>query len=218
MRVSGLVAAVIIMLGARPAWAQDGPPRLLRGDVSGTLGWFNVNKSHIDTYDDWRNRSLFGGLGMGWYWTNHLKTDVEVGATTKIRVYAPTSIDIGGPRTLVPSTYHFGTRRVRVSQYYQFRDNQWFHPFLGMGVDIVNERVERHDEPLYIYDPVTRQSRLLRDRREYSDRTETRAFASASAGFKAYLSPRGFFLMDLRTTFDSRAEEVLLRFGFGVDF
>ena len=37
-------------------------------------------------------------------------------------------------------------------------------------------------------------------------------------GFKAYLTPRTFFNGDMRVTFASRAEDILFRIGFGVDF
>jgi len=208
----------IAAAGASPAWAQTPSGRLVRGDVSGTLGWFNINKTEIPAYSDWTHRTLFGGAGMGWYWTSHLKTEVEVGATRKIEIYSYRPVTDGGRTTIAPAIYQCGTRRLRFSQSYQFRDNQWFHPFVGGGLVIVRERIERRDEPAYTYDSVTRQSVLLRPARQYPVRTETRTFAAVSGGFKAYMTPRGFFLTDLRTTFDSRAEEVVLQVGFGVDF
>jgi hypothetical protein len=40
----------------------------------------------------------------------------------------------------------------------------------------------------------------------------------AATGFKAYLAQRAFFRSDLRFAFRDGLEDVLLRFGFGVDF
>ena len=46
-----------------PLFAQDtgSPPRLMRGDVSGTVGWLSTNKGDLtyDFYTDWQSQAAF---------------------------------------------------------------------------------------------------------------------------------------------------------------
>ena len=49
-------------------------------------------------------------------------------------------------------------------------------------------------------------------------RTDIFVSLFVSAGFTAYLTQRGFFRSDLKVTLRDGVDEVLLRFGFGVDF
>ena len=46
--------------------------------------------------------------------------------------------------------------------------------------------------------------------------TEVRPFVAT--GFKAYMTQRAFFRSDVRVGVRDGVDEVLLRFGFGVDF
>jgi hypothetical protein len=209
-------AAVLLLWTASAASGQDREP-LARGDVTGTIGWIAVNTTGLESYRNWHGQGFFAA-GAGWYWTDHLKTDVEIGTSTTTETYSAVPIDVGGQRQFAPSYVRFGSARVALVQRYQFGRNQWFHPTLGGGVDIVRERYSRRDEPFYAYDQVTRQSRLLRTAVRHPEEHETAVHALAVGGFKAYVTPRAFFLADMRVTFASRAEDILFRVGFGVDF
>jgi hypothetical protein len=127
-------------------------------------------------------------------------------------------VDIDGQQQYASSRNRFSSRRVALIQRYQFGRNRWFHPSLGAGIDVVRESSSRHDEPIVAYDQFTRQSRVVRQAIEHPDEHHTGARALIVGGFKAYLTPRTFFLSDMRVTFASRAEDVLVRVGFGVDF
>jgi hypothetical protein len=211
------IAAALLILALAPdrAAAQT---RLARLDISGTLGWFSANTSDVGVYDGWANRSLIGEAGAGVYWTSHWKTEFLVAATTAADVYGATSVIINGEPFYSPLHLRFSTRRVEITHQYQFGDNQWFHPYVGAGVDGVWEKSRRRNEPIYFYDQALRQSRLIRPAVDDPDRIELRAVPALAAGFKSYLTTRGFFRSDLRVTFDGRPDEVILRFGFGVDF
>jgi hypothetical protein len=211
-----LAAAVLILWTATLAAAQDRTP-LARGDVSGTAGWLAVNTTGLESYNDWHGQGLFTAAA-GWYWTDHLKTDVEIGASTATQTYGAVPIDIDGQRHFVSSLIRFSSTRVALIQRYQFGRNQWFHPSLGAGVDIVRTSFSQREEPVLVYDQVTRQNHLLRQPIEHADRDDTEARALVVGGFKAYLTPRTFFLGDMRVAFASRPEDILLRVGFGVDF
>lgn len=216
-----LQAAALVLL-AVPAFAQTNPPPspVSRRDFGATLGWFNANKSELDAdpYDDWYGRSLHGGLAAGWYWTDHLKTEVDVGATTtaKLRTYPRRVID--GQQTNTPIEYSFSTRKLAVAQLYQGLRNQWVHPYAAVGVEATWERVSESHGPTFVYDQTTRTSRQVLPARTAGPETDLVVRPFGAVGFKAYLTPRSFFRSDLRLTFRGGIDEVLARFGFGFDF
>ena len=214
--MKGFLAALVLILAAvKPALAQ-GP--LVRGDVSGSLGWFNASTEGFDPYNDWYSSSLIGEAGIGWYWTDHAKLEVSGGASTEAEIYGSVMLDLDGQRHFGASRQRFSTRRLSVLQQYQMGDNQWFHPYVGAGVDVVWERTARRDEAIFAYDIAARQSRIVRNPVDFSPETEATVVPAVSTGFKAYLTPRGFFRSDVRVTFSGGPNEVILRFGFGVDF
>jgi opacity protein-like surface antigen len=212
------IAALVLIAGHHPAGAQQpASPRLMHGDVSGTVSWVNVNRAEFETYNNWRSQGAFG-LGLGWYWTSHVKTEIDVAATTDTTVYSSVPVNIAGQPLFTSSRTTFGTRRLGITHRYQFGDNDWVHPFVGAGLELVREEISRRDDRLFAFDPVTRQSRLVRDEIRHPDRAELTARAVLSAGLKAYASRRAFFLTDVRVGIRRRAEDVQWRVGAGVDF
>jgi hypothetical protein len=112
----------------------------------------------------------------------------------------------------------YRTRRFSVAQIYQHGRNQWFHPFIGVGAELVSGQIERHDFPVEVFDPIARANRTLRPPRTYPRETDNDVRALAMGGFKAYFSPRIFFRADTRVTFGSALEAITLRIGGGFDF
>ena len=216
----GFVATCVLVTAPAPLLAQaTAPPRLMRGDVSGTVGWATTNKSEFRSYNNWHSQGE-ASLALGWYWTDHHKTEIEVGATTERSTYSSTPFVVTGlPSTYIPSHRTFSSRRVAVIQHDQFRRNEWVHPFLGAGLDLVRERQSRRDEPVFSYDPVTRQSRVTRDAVQYGETTDLDARAVLTGGVKAYFTRKVFGLTDVRVSVGRRrTEDVHWRFGLGVDF
>jgi outer membrane protein W len=209
-----LAAVALQLAAASTAAAQSTNPPSVRADVFGSLGWLNVNKGGLDTYNDWYNRSLYGGATFGWFWTEHLKTEVDAGASTTARLYGSREIVVDGQRASLPSHYSFSTRRISISQQYQFGENAWFHPHLGAGVDFNWERASRTDLPGYIYNP----TRLIHPGTQPQETTDLHTRPFVAGGFKAYMTNRAFFRSDLRIVASDRIDEVLWRFGLGFDF
>jgi hypothetical protein len=215
MRVHTIVVAGMLALaGAVPAAAQP----LARADVTGVTGWFNANQSEYSSYNDWYNRSAYGGAILGWYWTDHHKTELEFGATSPAEFYGARPIDIDGQPAYVSSQHRFSTRRVTAGQQYQFFRNAWAHPHAAAGIDLTWQTHQQSDDPLVIYDQASRTSRVVRPERTLASSTELGVRPFAEIGAKLYLSQRAFFRSDLRLTFQGGVDEVLLRFGLGVDF
>lgn len=212
--------AVVVLAAAAPAAAQSAPAApaspLVRADLYGTLGWFNAEADL--PFNNWHNRSLHGGAGLGWYWTDHARTEVEFGATTKSQIYSSEPVIVGGHATFVGFRQSFSTRKLALGQYYQFYRNVWFHPHLAAGVDLSWERRQRDDDPVLVFDPGSRAGQISREPRQHPPTTSLEVRPFVGAGFKTYMSQRAFFRSDLRVGIRDGIDEVLLRFGFGVDF
>ncbi len=217
-----LLATTLILAGVPlPASAQQEPPDrapLVRTDLVGSLGWLNAEADAPGLFDRWYHRSLYGGVGVGWYWTDHLKTEVDFGASTPAELYASDPVAIGAGIGYRLSRLEFSTKGIAAVQQYQFYRNRWFHPHIGIGMDAMWQTIKRRDDPVFWYDPVAREGRQVQPARTHGPETDLRLRPFVSAGFKAYLSQRGFFRSDLRVVVRDGVDEVLLRFGFGVDF
>jgi len=220
-RVTIFAAASLLLGMAPPLLAQDQPPlpRLMRGDVTGTIGWVSINKSDVRSYNDWR--SQFGaGAAAGWYWTDHHKTQVDFVTTTGASVYSSEQIVVAPQQqTFLTTVRRYESQRISLTQLYQFGRNQWVHPFLGAGLDIVHEQSSRRDDPVYWYDSIARQSRLARESMQHGKESEIVARGVVTAGVKAYVSRNVFALTDLRVGVGRHGvQDVQWRFGLGADF
>jgi hypothetical protein len=213
-------AAASILVGTLsfcvPEYASAQP--LQQADLSGLVGWLNASTSELSSYDNWYNRSAYGSAIFGWYWTDHIKTELEVAISSPAEVYAARAVDIDGERRLANSEHRFSTRRVTAGQQYQFFRNAWAHPHVGAGVDLTWERHEERVDPVFVYDPVSRTSRALQDARTLGPNTDLQVRPFGEVGAKLYITPRAFFRTDLRMTFRTGIDEVVMRLGFGVDF
>jgi Outer membrane protein beta-barrel domain len=209
-----LLAGTLAFSGAAPANAQP----IARADVTGVVGWFNANKSDVSSYNDWYNRSAYGGIELGVYWTDHLKTEVELAATSPAELYSVQTFDIQGQQAYGSSEHRFSTRRVAAGQQYQFLRNAWAHPHVAVGVDLTWETHQQRLDPLVLFDQTSRTTRVVQEPRTVGPSTDLEVRPFAEIGTKLYLSRRAFFRPDLRLTFRRGVDEVVLRFGLGVDF
>jgi hypothetical protein len=162
--------------------------------------------------------SLFGGGSVGWYWSDHLKTEIDIGAGTTASAYASRPLVIDGRTTSSFIESSVTRRAVGISQQYQFFRNAWFHPYVGAGATIAWQRVTDRIGPIYIYDDVSRTSRTVASERRGGPRTELLVRPHVAAGFKAYMTQRVFFRSDLRASLGRGVDDVVVRFGFGADF
>ena len=221
-----LLAAISSLVLSHTAWADQAPaatpPVGPRADIHGVIGWQNLRQptddAAFDRYDDWANGIFYGGAGAGYYWTQHLKTQVDYGSGTRGDHYRYRLVTFGGLQSSEVSEVSIRKQSLAISQQYQFFKNQWFHPHVAAGVDIGRETSTTRFQPVVVYDPVTRASRQISPARTEgpSHRTIVRSFGET--GFKAYMTPRAFFTTDARFLFRSSLEEVVFRVGFGVDF
>jgi hypothetical protein len=202
---------------------QSGPaaslPGLPRADVHAAAGWQNLHKEQAyEHYDNWLNAILYGGVGAGWYWNDHLKTQIDFGAGTRDHQFRTEQTVIDGQPAYASSRAAIREANVSIGQQYQFFRNQWFHPHAGAGIEIARETVTEEYQPIYVFDNVTHTSKPVTPATSTPPEHRWLARAFADGGFKAYMTRRTFFLGDMRVMFRGGIDEVLFRAGFGIDF
>jgi hypothetical protein len=199
--------------------AQPPVPPATRADVHVVVGWQNLHKEQPQqSYNDWMNGIFYAGAGAGWYWTDHLKTQIDFGAGTEGQQYRYEQIGANGANGYRSSRVTVSQQSLAIGQQFQFFRNAWFHPHVGAGVDLARETTTTEFEATTLYDPVTRVYRQIVPR--YVEGPDSRFVARpfVETGFKAYMTRRAFFTTDARVKFRSNVDDVLFRFGFGVDF
>jgi outer membrane protein W len=217
MKVRILLLALGVTAQAASGSAQDIFTRpVTRADAWAGFGWNHARLAEAGEYDNWYHESVSGALGAAWYWTDHLRTEIEAGGTSRgrITVFEPGLVD--GQLTGRYGWIQHRLRTVGGTQHYQFFRNAWFHPYVGAGFDILREEKDEHIEPVILFDAGGRTTVLEAASDESSSRTSIRA--AASFGFKAYLARRAYFRTDARIGLGRQIDDVVVRFGFGVDF
>lgn len=209
-----------MLLPAMPVRAQSGQPPepVMRADVTGTLSWLAVEKDPLGSlgHDRWHH-TLFGAVGAGWYWNDHLKTEVDFGVGRRSTDYGGRQVVVNGIPAFVTVESTFSRRILGISQQYQFDRNAWFHPHVAAGADVTWEQSTDTTRPIVTLYQQGQPVQTLEPERT-DNRTEVTVRPFLATGFKAYMTPRGFFRSDIRIGFRGGIEEVLVRFGFGIDF
>lgn len=214
----GIAFASFVLGSAVYASAQPAP-RVIRGDAAATIGWLAATSRSPGQYynDNWVS-SLFGAGSAGWHWTDNLKSEVDFGAGTESRAFRPEQVLVNGRPTFYTVESRLSRRTLGISQQYQFFHNVWFHPHVAAGVNFTWERAREEPGPIYLYDNVTSQSRIVPPIRTESTETSLRVNPFLAVGYKAYVTDRAFFRNDFRIAFRGGVDDTVLRIGFGFDF
>ena len=212
----------LIGAGAGAAQTPEAAPASGHADVHAVIGWQNLRMDKDNSVygpdNNWAHAILYGGAGAGWYWTEHLKTQVDFGAGTAARHYQYRQVTINGQLTSEISRIRQTRPGLAISQQYQFFRNAWFHPHLGIGLDIARETRTEVYEPIYVFDNVGRITREVAPRRTEGPEHSMVVRPFGEVGFKAYMSRRAFFTSDMRLMVHGGIDQALFRLGFGVDF
>jgi len=186
---------------------------LPRFDLTGTVGWFVNDREEpcLISNADVNHRWVFGA-DFGYYWTEHLKSEVGVSATPGGDIYVviagqPTP---GRPAPFITGRLHVQDVRVVAQQIYQFGRNAWVHPYLGAGVIVQYETTKLSFDEIYGAPPGVALPPAMRD-------VTTRVKPVFSAGLKGYVAPRTFLRGDFRASPWSESRDFSLSIGLGVD-
>jgi hypothetical protein len=211
-----LLAAVLAGI-AGPAAAQTDPP-VIRGDVAASVGWLTVKTQPSTVYDDtnWRD-SFLGAVTAGWHWTDNLKIELDLAASTKVSAYRLDATTINGRPAYQTTRTTSSRRTVGLAQQYQFFHNVRFHPHVAAGAVVTWEQATGGGNPIFTYDDI-RGAQYGTPGTAEATRTTVAVRPFVASGFKAYMTDRVFFRSDIRVAFRKGTDDVLMRVGIGVDF
>ncbi|MEO8256372.1 MAG: hypothetical protein ABI868_03415 [Acidobacteriota bacterium] len=221
-----LPVLLVVALHADDALCQNPPSPLARVDITATVGSFSARRTEAPEYDEWTH-SLFTSAGGGYYWTDHLKTEIDVASIGRSKAYGNEPADVpDAPGSTIFLIHGYQGFAISAGQSYQFGRNALFHPFVTGGVDVERRRheIDRPAQSVAVYTrsplnpqsvQVSRQIPIPALQRTVSTVTVA---PYAAAGFKAYFTERGFFRTDLKVTGRGGIDRVVWRAGFGVDF
>jgi hypothetical protein len=218
-KASAAAFAGFIVCSMSPAAAQDQlvttfvPESERHWDAAGLVGWRGVNKSDVASdWNDWYDVAVFSA-SAGRYFTPHVKIDLDLSTTTTGRVFGQDLLALPGPAPYYRlREYRLRRTTAAAALAYQFFENRWVHPFLGIGIEGVRE-AERLEvqllPPIGLRAPIP----IPETRVRYSARP------FVTGGVKWYVSERAFIRSDILSTFTSNgAESAVWRVGVGVDF
>ena len=194
-------------------------PATPRWDAAGQLSMLNRNRSDLSGWDQWYSVAAINGIG-GYYWTPHFKTEFEIGASGKGHIDAQEETPVPGQNFPYPRYREHQLRELTVGAtgVYQFFDNQWVHPFVGAGVELVRER--------HVADALPPSSIRFSTGVPSVSLPEVTAIDTVSyslrpivtGGFKFYVSPYAFVRTDVRSALSADERAWQWRAGFGFDF
>jgi hypothetical protein len=208
------LVGILAFTGLVRAQTDRAAPQLPRGDVSWSVGLWGAKENQPDTYDDWYH-TWNGSVAVGYYWTEHLKTEIDAGLTSEGRLWG-SRVSPAGVYTSVAHLY--STHNLRLAQQYQFGHNARFHPHLSVGIAFSWVRHTEEREPGYQTLRVPPYSVMVEPARTIGPATEMEAVPFVGGGFKGYVSERAFFRSDMTIGLRGGVRTVTLGCGFGVDF
>jgi outer membrane protein with beta-barrel domain len=190
MRVVPLLLVAGVLSPALAA-AQPAPPPVSRLDLTVSTGWFAADRNaSSDCCNSGWSAGLFKGVAAGFYWTDHLKTEIGFAAPGSTEGYGFSSRVLpNGLTSYTSEDHHIDGTKVSIAQIYQFGRNSTFHPFIVGGADI-----DREHDTIERFTSSSSSSHTTDTRIE----TSIRARAFAGTGFKAYFSDRAFFRGEAR--------------------
>jgi hypothetical protein len=222
----GLLALLLVLSVHTIAPAQNQsvvltPANSPRWEATGHVGWYGLHKPNIADWDQWLDAGA-GGLSAAFYWTPHVKTEVDFSFAGRGEAYTQESLPFPGPP---PATiFRLNKHQCRdaalaAALIYQPLENRWVHPFIGAGLGVVREhaRIESTESRYFSgpgpIPPITLAAPPIVT--DVSHRVEPQVVG----GFKFYVAERAFLRTDLRIGFSQDgASSALWRFGVGVDF
>jgi hypothetical protein len=221
--VIGLVCLAALAFTGE-AYAQQSThlklPTAGRWDVAGQLSVLNRNKAELSQWDHWYSVAAMNATG-GRYWTPHFKSEFEIGFAGEGTIDGEEETPVPGQSFPYPRYRDHRLREVTVgaTALYQFFDNQWVHPFVGAGAELVRERHLADALPAVTIRFSTAVPNLQLPAVPAVDAVTYSVRPLLTGGFKFYMSPRAFVRADVRTALSTdKPAAWQWRGGIGFDF
>ena len=220
MRLAAAFLAAALLITRTAAAQQPAisltPADPARWDIAGSVGWLGADTSGAGTIgDDWYD-TFAGAVSIGRYVTPHLKTEIHGGMTGEGRVYRVEELPLpGAPPVFRAQEHYFRSATIGAGVFYQFFDNQWFHPFAGGGIEVLRERDRVEVQPPFgpvpgrVLPPLTTPP---------SPRVTYAARPFVATGFKWYVAERAFVRTGVQASFSNHGTtHVVWTAGIGAD-
>ena len=193
-----------------------------RWDVNFNIGAFVSDPGQRDyPYNDWYSEGRYAA-SVGYYWTEHLKTELEFAHSGEGSRYIQDFAQVPGVGFVQPISIEAFHRLQQTSArvVWQFGDNRWVHPYVNAGYVFDAERRRFHSPVQYYYpgDPRTRPPVLVRPELNSDRSYDYRSGVSLGAGSKFYVSPKAYINTGLQWTVAQPARTVTVLGGLGVEF
>jgi hypothetical protein len=218
-----LLAAFIYLGAGASAQAQivaQAPVDPARWDVASHTGWTGGHKADVGAEWDRWYEAWSGGATAGFYLTPNVKAELQTLFTHRARLsgYTLVPVPVQSFPAYQPEEHQFTAAAVSAGVAYQFGTNQWFHPFVAGGVDVMRERHEAQRPAVTIPGRGFGEPPVIIPAGPAIDRVDWSARPFAGAGFKLYMTERAFIRSELRSTFSTRGVDyVTWAAGIGVD-
>jgi opacity protein-like surface antigen len=182
-------------------------------DIAGSVGWLGADTAGATIGDDWYD-TFAGAVSIGRYVTPHLKTEIHGGMTGEGRIYRVEELPLpGAPPVFRAQEHYFRSATIGAGVFYQFFDNQWFHPFAGGGIEVLRERDRVEVQPPF--GPVP--GRVLPPPPP-SPQVTYAARPFVATGFKWYVAERAFVRTGVQASFSNHGTtHVVWTAGIGAD-
>ena len=220
--ISGIFA--ILLMWATLAGAQT-TVSVPKWDFSVNAGLFNAQPEEREpqnSYDQWYSEGRYA-IGLGYYWTENFKTEIEFAHTPEGSRYVQDFVNIPGTGQVYPYSFESFHRiqQTSVRAVWQFLDNSWVHPHVNGGFLFEAERHRYHVPQQFPFPPDPRGTTppvLLRPEFRSGEITDHRGGVTVGGGAKFYVSANAYINTGMQVTYAKPATTVSFIAGFGFDF
>lgn len=219
-----LLWILALLLTAAAAEAQTPPaiPDRLQWDVNLNAGIFGHRPAPgDDSYDNWYNEGRYAA-SIGYYWTEHLKTELEFAHSPQGDLHFQELSRVPGTgalHTVFGRSFH-RLQQTSLRMVWQFGDNTWVHPYVNGGLVLDADRQRRHSPVTYSYpgDPRVVPPIVVRPEMVSGPDTVYRSGVSLGFGSKFYVAPQAYINTGVQWTYARPAKTIAFYSGFGFEF
>lgn len=222
MRKYAWIFAILLAASIAEAQPSPGAPRW---DLTVSAGFFGARPERTDDHygDDWYEEGRYA-VSAGYFWTKHLKTELEFATSGEANRYVTRSIAVPGFLGPYPLNYQefYRLQQASARVAWQFLDNTWVHPYVNAGLVTDIERRRTHLPQQFRYagtDPRDPANRIVIANEERTGpHTEYRYGTTIGAGAKFFVSPSAYITTGAQWTYARPAISFGWVGGLGVEF
>lgn len=216
------VLIILPMAAAAEAQTAATVPDVPRWDVNVNAGIFGHRPAQGgQSYDNWYSEGRYAA-SVGYYWTQHLKTELEFARSPEGDRHVQELARVPGTSAFHPvhgQSFH-RLQQTALRMVWQFGDNAWVHPYVNGGVVLDADRQRRHLPVTYTYpgDPRTVPPILVRPGMDTAPDTVYRTGVSIGGGSKFYVAPQAYLNTGALWTYARPAKTITFYTGIGWEF